>query len=136
MGIVARLPITITQQTNEGRNSRDRICVRACANSDEPSYANGKIAAGCCDETEANANANILSTTLDRLVWTLCVSGYAHPALGKENHGEGKIEVKEGTLRGKSIAERSYYLCWILFLCFYDGDAIDLISLTVRTCRF
>jgi len=95
-----------------------------------------KIAAGCCDETEANANANILSTTLDRLVWTLCVSGYAHPPLGKENHGEGKIEVKEGTLRGKSIAERSYYLCWILFLCFYDGDAIDLISLTVRTCRF
>ena len=87
-------------------------------------------------EANANANANILSTTLDRLVWTLCVSGYAHPPLGKENHGEGKIEVKEGTLRGKSIAERSYYLCWILFLCFYDGDAIDLISLTVRTCRF
>lgn len=99
-----------------------------------------KLPLGAVTRTEANANANananILSTTLDRLVWTLCVSGYAHPALGKENHGEGKIEVKEGTLRGKSIAERSYYLCWILFLCFYDGDAIDLISLTVRTCRF
>lgn len=72
-----------------------------------------KLSLGAVTRTEANANANILSTTLDRLVWTLCVSGYTHAALWKENRGEGKIEV---TLGGKSIAERSYYLCWILFL--------------------